>query len=130
MFLDEISIQNSKKLNIIVLDSGKFHKAKKLLIPENYRFIFSCPSVPGYNPKEPSEAYHHYKKLNKKMEKKCWQNSNEFLELLLFEFERNQNVIIRKFLSITNKKDNIIHRFQFINNNVILLPKKYKQLKY
>lgn len=52
IFLDEMSIVNSKELKIIVLDNGKFHKAKKLIIPENIVLVFLPPYAPELNPAE------------------------------------------------------------------------------
>lgn len=47
-----MSIVNSKELKIIVLDNGKFHKAKKLIIPENIVLVFLPPYAPELNPAE------------------------------------------------------------------------------
>lgn len=40
------------ELKILVLDNGRFHKAKKLLIPENIALVFLPPYSPELNPAE------------------------------------------------------------------------------
>ena len=40
VFLNNFSKENPKELKIMVLDNGRFHKAKKLIIPENIILIF------------------------------------------------------------------------------------------
>lgn len=52
IFLNEFSNHNPKELKIIVLDNGAFHKAKKLVIPENIVLIFLPPYSPELNPAE------------------------------------------------------------------------------
>lgn len=52
LFLNEFSIHNPKELKIVVLDNGAFHKAKKLVIPENIILIFLPPYSPELNPAE------------------------------------------------------------------------------
>ena len=52
LFLNEISSANPKTLMIIVLDNGTFHKAKKLEIPDNIKFLFLPPYSPELNPAE------------------------------------------------------------------------------
>lgn len=52
VFLDEFSKTNSTELKIMVLDNGRFHKAKKLVIPDNIILIFLPPYSPELNPAE------------------------------------------------------------------------------
>ena len=52
IFLNEFSMHNPKELKIVVLDNGAFHKAKKLIIPENVILIFLPPYSPELNPAE------------------------------------------------------------------------------
>jgi transposase len=52
VFLDDFSKVNPTELKIMVLDNGKFHKAKKLIIPENVILIFLPPYSPELNPAE------------------------------------------------------------------------------
>lgn len=51
-FLDTFSRRFSESLCVLVLDNGRFHKAKKLSIPENIRLIFLPPYSPELNPIE------------------------------------------------------------------------------
>jgi transposase len=52
IFLDEFSKQNPEELKIMVLDNGAFHKAHKLIIPNNIVLIFLPPYSPELNPAE------------------------------------------------------------------------------
>ena len=51
-FLDGFSTRFSESLSVLVLDNGRFHKAKKLTIPENVRLVFLPPYSPELNPVE------------------------------------------------------------------------------
>jgi len=51
-FLDGFAERFSESLNVLVLDNGQFHKAKKLTIPENVRLVFLPPYSPELNPVE------------------------------------------------------------------------------
>ena len=42
----------SQSLNVLILDNGRFHKAKKLTIPGNVRLLFLPPYRPELNPVE------------------------------------------------------------------------------
>lgn len=52
IFLDEFSLRNLTELKIMVLDNGAFHKAKRLVIPNNIVLIFLPPYSPELNPAE------------------------------------------------------------------------------
>lgn len=52
IFLDDFSKIKPNELKLIVLDNGAFHKAKKLIIPENIILIFLPPYAPELNPAE------------------------------------------------------------------------------
>lgn len=52
IFLDQFSKQDEQELKLIVLDNGAFHKAKKLIIPDNIILIFLPPYSPELNPAE------------------------------------------------------------------------------
>nr|WP_272503629.1 transposase [Salinibacter ruber] len=51
-FLDRFADRFSESLNVLVLDNGRFHKAKSLTIPDNIRLIFLPPYSPELNPVE------------------------------------------------------------------------------
>ena len=52
IFLDEFSKVNKREYKIMFLDNGAFHKAKRLIIPENIGLIFLPPYSPELNPAE------------------------------------------------------------------------------
>jgi transposase len=52
LFLNDFSKENPTELKIMVLDNGRFHKAKKLIIPENIVLLFLPPYSPELNPAE------------------------------------------------------------------------------
>lgn len=51
-FLDRLSRAFPHSLNVLVLDNGSFHKAKKLQLPGNVEHIFLPPYSPQLNPIE------------------------------------------------------------------------------
>jgi len=52
LFLNEFSLQRPDEFKVIVLDNGAFHKAKKLVIPDNIALTFLPPYSPELNPSE------------------------------------------------------------------------------
>lgn len=52
LYLNEFSKHNSAELKVLVLDNGAFHKAKKLIIPDNIVLIFQPPYSPELNASE------------------------------------------------------------------------------
>jgi len=61
IFLNDFSKENPSELKIMVLDNGRFHKAKKLVIPENIVLVFLPPYSPELNPAE--KMWAKYKRL-------------------------------------------------------------------
>jgi hypothetical protein len=59
-FLKEFAASHPESLNIIQVDNGLFHKAKKLQVPENIILIFQPPHSPELNPIE--RIWEHLKK--------------------------------------------------------------------
>ena len=51
-YLNLFSEYNKDEYKIIVLDNGAFHKAKKLIIPDNIVLLFLPPYSPELNPAE------------------------------------------------------------------------------
>ncbi len=51
-FLNEFAACNHDSFNILQVDNGLFHKAKKLQIPENIILLFQPPYSPELNPIE------------------------------------------------------------------------------
>jgi len=52
LFIDRLAKHKPTELNVMVLDNGAFHKAKRLMIPENILFIFLPLYSPELNPAE------------------------------------------------------------------------------
>ena len=52
MYIQKLSKQKPTELKVVVLDNGSFHKAKKLIIPDNIILIFLPPYSPELNPAE------------------------------------------------------------------------------
>lgn len=52
IFLDELSKVNPKEFKLILLDNGSFHKAERLIKPNNIGLLFIPPYSPELNPAE------------------------------------------------------------------------------
>ena len=52
IFLEHFSEINPSELKIILLDNGAFHKAERLVAPENIILLFIPPYSPGLDPSE------------------------------------------------------------------------------
>jgi putative transposase len=52
VFLDHLSESNKQEFKIVVLDNGAFHKAKRLVVPENIGLLFLPSYSPELNPAE------------------------------------------------------------------------------
>lgn len=52
VFLNEFSEKAPDEFKILLLDNGAFHKAEKLIIPENIALLFIPPYSPELNPAE------------------------------------------------------------------------------
>jgi len=74
LFLDEFAKAYPHNLNIIQLDNGRFHLAKKLIIPDNIVLLFQPPYSPDVNPIERVWGF--------MKEKLSWFNGKSLEELL------------------------------------------------
>jgi transposase len=52
IFLNEFAKENPNEFKIIMLDNGAFHKAKRLIVPDNMGLLFIPPYSPELNPAE------------------------------------------------------------------------------
>lgn len=52
IFLNQFSRKNPDEFKILLLDNGAFHKAARLLIPDNIHLLFIPPYAPELNPAE------------------------------------------------------------------------------
>ncbi len=51
-FIDAVSVAYAESLNLLVLDKGRFHHAKSLVVPANVVLLFLPPYSPELNPIE------------------------------------------------------------------------------
>ncbi len=52
VFLKELAHSYMKDLVLLILDNGAFHKAQRLVVPQNIRLLFLPPYAPELNPIE------------------------------------------------------------------------------
>ena len=98
IFLDHLSNQNPEEFKIIVLDNGAFHKAKKLVIPENIALIFLPPYSPELNPAE-----------------KMWAKyKRQFSNLLFDSIEKLETFMCQLVVNTTVTEINTICRYSYI----------------
>ena len=103
IFLDEMSKEKPKELKVLVLDNGRFHKAKKLIIPENIVLLFLPPYCPELNPAE--KIWAKYKRA--------------FPNIFFSKLEDVENFIAEKVNTITKKEIMSICNFDYIFLNGI-----------
>jgi transposase len=87
VFLQELSKQQPNEYKILFLDNGAFHKAKRLLIPNNIALCFIPPYSPELNPAEKLWAF-----LKRKITNKAFKT--------LDELQMFMDSIIQKYLTI------------------------------
>lgn len=52
LFLNELSKKKPSEYKVVILDNGRFHKGKNLIIPKNIKLVFLPPYSPELNPAE------------------------------------------------------------------------------
>jgi transposase len=52
IFLNTLAANTPNEFKIVILDNGAFHKAKRLIIPQNIQLLFLPPYSPELNPAE------------------------------------------------------------------------------
>ena len=77
VFLNDFSKENPTELKIMVLDNGRFHKAKKLIIPENIVLLFLPPYSPELNPAE--KMWAKYKRAFSNKFYECLEDVDDFI---------------------------------------------------
>lgn len=98
IYLDSLSNQNPEEFKIMVLDNGAFHKAKKLIIPENIALVFLPPYSPELNPAE-----------------KMWAKyKRQFSNLLFDSLEKLETFMCQLVVSTTTTEINSICRYSYI----------------
>ena len=94
-FLEELSVMDEEEFKVLVLDNGAFHKAKRLVIPENIALIFLPPYSPELNPAERI-----WLEIKRSLKMKVFQSLKELkLEL---DYIVNNLITIEKVKSITS----------------------------
>ena len=86
VFLNELSKQELKEYKILLLDNGTFHKAKRLLIPNNIALCFLPSYSPELNPAEKVWAF-----LKRKITNKAFKTLDELQKFI--------DRIIQKFIT-------------------------------
>ena len=92
IFLNGLAEAYPKSLNLVVLDNGRFHRAKSLFIPKNVVLIFLPPYSPELNPIErlwqdikanlSLSAYESLETLAQLVSESLWAYSTETLQSL------------------------------------------------
>lgn len=93
LFLDEFSQAYPHHLNVMQLDNGAFHKAQKLIIPENIVLLFQPAYSPDINPIE--RVWQHLKKES------SWVNFNTLADLQEKICEQLNNIGQKVVTSLT-----------------------------
>ena len=93
VFLEELSKQKPTEFKILFLDNGAFHKAKRLIIPNNIALCFIPPYSPELNPAEKVWGF-----IKKKITNKAFKTLTElqnFVETIIkkyINFERIKSI--------------------------------------
>lgn len=88
VFLDDFSKENPTELKIMVLDNGRFHKAIKLIIPENIVLLFLPPYAPELNPAE--KIWAKYKRAFSNKFYDCLEDVDDFITDLVNNTNKSQ----------------------------------------
>ncbi len=95
IFLKELSNSNPEELMVLVVDNAAFHKAKKLVIPQNIVLIFQPPYNPEVNPTEKIWA-----KFKRHFTNKVYHTLDEisdFIQQQVRNLSKNEIVSITRF---------------------------------
>lgn len=76
-FLHEFSSLNPDEFKVLFLDNGAFHKAKRLVIPQNMTLVF----LPSYSP-ELNPAEQIWRVIKSQMKNKVYKTMNELSDAL------------------------------------------------
>lgn len=100
LFLDHFSEINPDEFKIILLDNGKFHKGKDLVIPKNIKLLFIPPYSPELNPCE--KIWHKFKRQFSGKLFKTLDNVSEFITTQVNSLSRKDVQSICGFEYIIN----------------------------
>lgn len=104
VFLSELSKQEPTEYKILFLDNGAFHKAKRLVIPENMTLCFIPPYSPELNPAEKVWAF-----IKKKITNKAFKTMTDlqaFMDDIIKKYINNQRI---KSITNTSTYGNILN---------------------
>lgn len=97
-FLDKLATEYPDSLNILQVDNGLFHKAKRLRLPENVILLFQPPRCPELNPIE-----------------RLWQHLKQDLRWELFDnLEQLQTKLDQLLASLTKEVVASLTGYDFI----------------
>jgi transposase len=88
-FLKLFSEYKPTEYKIIVLDNGAFHKARRLIIPQNITLLFLPPYSPELNPAEKI-----WQNIKRKFTNKHFANLNQISEFFSDAIQKLTNEII------------------------------------
>jgi transposase len=94
VFLNELSHTNKEEFKILLLDNGAFHKAKRLIIPDNIALIFIPPYSPELNPAEKV-----WWVLKRALKNRCFQKIDDLMFAITKEAKRLSNNSIQQLTS-------------------------------
>jgi len=97
-FLNEFSQHLPEEFKIVLLDNGAFHKAQRLIIPNNIYLLFIPPYSPELNPSE----------------KIWWKMKRAFSGKLHKTLDKVSEFIKNQVLSITKEQVTNTCAFEFI----------------
>ena len=102
VFLNELSLANKDFLNLMILDNGACHRAKKLNIPSNIKLIFLPPYSPELNPIE--RLWKHIK------DNIAWDTSETLINL--------KDKVANFIVSLEKKFIQSLTFFSYLKNNI------------
>ena len=88
VFLNDFAKEKPKELKIMVLDNGRFHKAKKLIIPENIVLFFLQTYSPELNPAE--KIWAKYKRAFSNKFYECLEDVEDFITEVVNDTSKNE----------------------------------------
>jgi transposase len=89
LYLNQFALYKPEELKIVLLDNGKFHKAKELIIPDNIVLLFIPPYSPELNPSE--KIWH---RLKRAFTNKLHKSLEQVSEFLMIETQKLNNEIV------------------------------------
>jgi len=105
IFLEELSKQQPNEYKILFLDNGAFHKAKRLIIPNNIALCFIPPYSPELNAAEKIWAF-----LKRKITNKAFKTLEELQIFMDNIIQKNITTQLIKSITKTTTYTNAIYK--------------------